>query len=47
MENILKGIVVSMRNWIDSAQNRDYWRPLVSKVAGVYVVGFAVGSVAG
>jgi hypothetical protein len=26
----LKGMGVKTRNWIDSAQNRDYWRALVN-----------------
>ena len=26
----LKEIGISMRNWIDSAQDRDYWRALVN-----------------
>ena len=26
----LKEMVISTRNWVDSAQNRDYWRALVN-----------------
>ena len=26
----LKGIDFNMRNWVDSAQDRDYWRALVN-----------------
>jgi len=26
----LKAIGVTMRNWVDSAQDRDYWRTLVN-----------------
>ena len=32
-ENIrmdLKKIGINTRNWVDSAQDRDYWRPLVN-----------------
>ena len=27
---VLKQIGINMRNWVDSAQDRDYWRGLVS-----------------
>ena len=26
----LKGICMNTRNWVDSAQDRDYWRALVN-----------------
>ena len=26
----LKEISINIRNWIDSAQDRDYWRPFVN-----------------
>ena len=26
----LKGIGINTRNWVDSAQDRDYWRALVN-----------------
>ena len=30
----LKGICINMRNWVDSAQDRDYWRALVNAALG-------------
>ena len=33
MENIrmdLKNIGINTRNWVDSAKDRDYWRPFVN-----------------
>ena len=39
-ENIimdLKEIGINMRNWVDSAQNRDYWRVLVNAALNLWV----------
>ena len=33
----LKEIGVNMRNWIDSANDRDYWRALVIKVLNLWI----------
>jgi hypothetical protein len=33
----LKEIVDHTRNWIDSAQNRDYWRTLVNAAMNLWV----------
>ena len=33
----LKEIAVNMRNWIDLAQNRDYWRALVNAALNLQV----------
>ena len=33
----LKEIGVSVRSWIDSAQDRDYWRALVNAVLNLQV----------
>ena len=35
----LKEIGVSVRSWIDSAQDRDYWRALVSVALNLKVTG--------
>ena len=32
-----KEIGMSMRNWIDSAQDRNYWRPLVNAVLNLQI----------
>ena len=32
-----KEIVVNMRNWIDSAQDRDYWRTFVNAALNLRV----------
>ena len=29
--------IISMRNWVDSAQNRDYWRALVNAALNLRV----------
>ena len=34
----LKEIVISMRNWVDSAQDRDYWRTLVNATLEFLIV---------
>ena len=39
-ENIiidLKEIVINTRNWVDSAQDRDYWRALVNAALNPWV----------
>ena len=39
-ENIrmdLKEIGISSRNWVDSAQDRDYWRALVNPALNLWV----------
>ena len=39
-ENIrmdLKEIDINMRNWVDSAQDRDYWRALVNAALNIRV----------
>ena len=33
----LKEIVVNTRNWVDSAQDRGYWRALVNVVLNFWV----------
>jgi hypothetical protein len=33
----LKGIGINMRNWVDSAQDRDYWRVLVNVALNLQV----------
>jgi hypothetical protein len=33
----LKEIGINMRNWIDSAQDRDYWRALVNAALILWV----------
>jgi hypothetical protein len=33
----LKEIVINMRNWVDSAQDRDYWRALVNWALNLWV----------
>jgi hypothetical protein len=33
----LKEIGVNMRNWIDSDQDRDYWRALVSTALNLHI----------
>ena len=33
----VKEIYINMRNWIDSAQNRDYWRALGNAVLNLRV----------
>ena len=33
----LKEIDVNMRNWVDSAQDRDYWRALVNAALNLQV----------
>ena len=33
----LKGIGISTRNWVDSAQDRDYWRILVNAALNLRV----------
>ena len=33
----LKEIGISMRNWVDSAQDRDYWRALVNVTLNLWV----------
>ena len=33
----LKGIGVSMTNWVDSADDRDYWRALVNVALNLHV----------
>ena len=33
----LKEIGINMRNWVDSAKNRDYWRALVNVVFNIWV----------
>ena len=33
----VKEIVVNMRNWVDSAQDRDYWRALVNAALNLRV----------
>ena len=34
----LKEIGISTRNWVDSAQNRDYWRALVNVALNLRVL---------
>ena len=39
-ENIrmdLKGICINMRNWVDSAQDVDYWRALVNAALNLWI----------
>ena len=33
----LKEIVINMRNWVGSAQDRDYWRALVNVTLNLWV----------
>ena len=33
----LKEIIINTRNWVDSAQNRDYWRDLVNAALNLRV----------
>jgi hypothetical protein len=33
----LKEIVVNSKNWIDSVQDRDYWRALVNKTLNLRI----------
>ena len=33
----LKEIVINTRNWVDSAQNKDYWRSLVNAALTIRV----------
>ena len=33
----LKEIGINRRNWVDSAQNRDYWRTLVNAILNIRV----------
>ena len=33
----LKEMVINMRNWIDMAQDRDYWRALVNTALNLRV----------
>ena len=33
----LKEIVINKRNWVDSAQDRDYWRVLVNAALNLWV----------
>ena len=33
----LKGIGINTRNWVDSAQDRDYWRALVNVALNIQV----------
>ena len=33
----LKEIGINTRNWVDSAQDRDYWRALVNKALNLQV----------
>ena len=33
----LKEIGINMRNWVDSAQDRDYWRTLVNVVLNLRI----------
>jgi hypothetical protein len=33
----LKEIAINRRNWVDSAQDRDYWRALVNAVLNLGV----------
>ena len=33
----LKEIGINMRNWVDSSQNRDYWRVLVNAASNLQV----------
>ena len=33
----IKGIGINTRNWVDSAQNRDYWRALVNVTLNLWV----------
>ena len=33
----LKEMVINTRNWVDSAQDRDYWRVLVNAVLNLWV----------
>ena len=34
---ILKGIGINTRNWLDSAQDKDYWRTLVNAALNIRV----------
>jgi hypothetical protein len=34
----LKEIGVNMRNWVDSAQDRDYWNVLVNAALNLWVL---------
>ena len=33
----LKEIVINTRNWVDSAQDRDYWRALVNVALNLWI----------
>ena len=33
----LEGIVIKMKNWVDSAQDRDYWRALANRTSNLRV----------
>ena len=33
----LKEITINIRNWVDSAQDQDYWRPLVKAALNLRV----------
>ena len=37
LEMDLKEILINMRNWVDSAQDRDYWRALVEVALELHV----------
>ena len=34
----IKEVCVNTRNWIDSAQNRDYWRALVNVTLNLQII---------
>lgn len=40
-QNLPKVIYVDMRNWMNKAQDKDYWRPLENAASSINLVRFS------